>query len=444
VGHHIGVQFLFLGFKGPGLADQAFAEGGMAGQAFVILGNLLAQVFLFHLQQGLGIFAFQASDKKSEEAFDDIAETFEHGRDAVVRVDERCGGNKDAQARPTTNFRSPVYNPMPSADPYPVLRLLQSHLEGRLRQGGSRLWLTAEAAEHLRQIVRMRPQPRPATAEAMAPPAVVTAEERQAPSAETAPESTCRAIAAALENSSGSFRTGMAPSEHPQRLVLPMAGAVVPLTREARESRLAEVRARAGEGTAARALGTLREKMVFAVGNPMAEIVLVGEAPGAEEERQGEPFVGPAGQLLTKILKVMGLERSDVYITNICKYRPAMENQGSGNRQPTPAEMASCMEFIREELAIIRPKVIVALGGTAITGLLGIREGVMKARGKFYDFEGIPVMATLHPSYLLRKEAEGPVTANAEKRKLWEDMLLVMEKAGLPISDKQRGFFLPK
>ncbi len=333
---------------------------------------------------------------------------------------------------------------MPSADPYPVLRLLQSHLEGRLRQGGSRLWLTAEAAEHLREIVRMRPQPRPAPAEAMEPPAAGIAEERQAPGAGVDPETVSGANSTVLEKSSGIPRTKVDPSEHPQRLVLPEAGVEVPPTREARETRLAEVRARAGEGTAARALGTLREKMVFAAGNPMAEIVLVGEAPGAEEERQGEPFVGPAGQLLARVLKVMGLERSDVYITNICKYRPAMENQGSGNRQPTPAEMASCMEYIREELAIIRPKVIVALGGTAITGLLGIREGVMKARGKFYDFEGMPVMATLHPSYLLRKEAEGPVTANAEKRKLWEDMLLVMEKAGLPISDKQRGFFLPK
>ena len=198
------------------------------------------------------------------------------------------------------------------------------------------------------------------------------------------------------------------------------------------------------EGREAKALGTLREKMVFAVGTPMADIVLVGEAPGAEEERQGEPVVGPAGQLLTKVLKVMGLDRDDVYITNICKYRPAMENQGSGNRQPSPMEMASCLGFVREEIAIIGPKVIVALGGTAITGLVGIKTGVMKARGKFYQFEGIPVMATLHPSYLLRKEQEGPEVANAEKRKLWEDMLMVMERAGLPVTDKQRAFFLPK
>lgn len=240
--------------------------------------------------------------------------------------------------------------------------------------------------------------------------------------------------------------------EHPQRLVLPDwedeesadDGDGPRLTQEEKETRLAAVRARALESREVKALGTLRDKMVFATGTPMADIVLVGEAPGAEEERQGEPFVGPAGQLLTKILKVMGLERDQVYITNICKYRPAMENQGSGNRPPTPLEMAACLDFVREELAIIRPKVVVALGGTAITGLLGRKMGVMSARGRFYDFEGIPVMATLHPSYLLRKEQEGPEIANGEKRKLWEDMLKVMEAAGLPISDKQRRFFLPK
>lgn len=321
---------------------------------------------------------------------------------------------------------------MPSADPYPVLRLLQSHLEGRLRQGESRLWLSPEAATQLREIVRMRPQPRPAAPD-LPPPAEVSP-----PAGEDGPPPVLAPSPVLQENPD-------APTtEAPQRLVLPEPGAMVPLEQKERERRLDAIRARAQEGTAARALGTLREKMVFAAGSSMADIVLVGEAPGAEEERQGEPFVGPAGQLLTKVLKVMGLGRPDVYITNICKFRPAMENQGNGNRQPTAEEMASCLEFVRAEIAIIRPKVIVALGGTAITGLLGIREGVMKARGRFYDFDGLPVMATLHPSYLLRKESEGPAVANAEKRKFWEDMLLVMEKAGLPVSAKQRGFFLTK
>lgn len=217
-----------------------------------------------------------------------------------------------------------------------------------------------------------------------------------------------------------------------------------PLSLEEKQLRLLAVRARALEGTAARALGSLRETMVFAVGPADAEIVFVGEAPGAEEEKQGEPFVGPAGQLLTKIIKVMGLDRSGVYISNICKYRPAMENQGSRNRQPTAEEMDTCLEFVREEIRIIRPKVIVSLGATAAAGLLGIKSGVMSARGRFYDFEGIPAMVTLHPSYLLHREKDGPEVGNAEKRKVWEDMLQVMERAEFPVSEKQRRFFLPK
>ena len=332
---------------------------------------------------------------------------------------------------------------MTSSDPYPVLLMLQSHLEGRLRQGETRLWLGTDAAEALRGIVRMKPRPRPVV---MAPITSLTEKDLElpVPLISVLKEESISAVPLPIVFEAALAQPAKpAPMEHPKRLVLPEQAPVVP-TLEEKEAQLAAVRARALEGREAKALGTLREKMVFAVGTPMADIVLVGEAPGAEEERQGEPFVGPAGQLLTKVLGVMGLERSRVYITNICKYRPAMENQGSGNRQPSPLEMASCLGFVREEIAIIRPKVIVALGGTAITGLLGIKTGVMNARGKFYEFDGIPVMATLHPSYLLRKEQEGPEVANAEKRKFWEDMLMVMERAGLPATDKQRAFFLPK
>lgn len=315
-----------------------------------------------------------------------------------------------------------------SSDPYSVLRLLQAHLEGRLREGQTRLWLTPEAAEDLRDIVRMKPRPRPAAVPAAEVAVVPVTVAAVAPREAVGIPGACSAAQVV---------------EVLQRIVLPDR---IPAhaSPEAREVALAEVRARAQEGTAARALGTLRDTMVFAAGTPMAEILLVGEAPGAEEERQGEPFVGPAGQLLTRVLKVMGLERSQVYITNLCKYRPAMDNQGNGNRPPTPPEMAACLDFVREEIAIIQPKVIVALGGTAITGLLGIKEGVMKVRGRFYEFDGIPVMATLHPSYLLRKEQEGPAIATAEKRKFWEDMLMVMERAGLPVTEKQRAFFLTK
>ena len=335
---------------------------------------------------------------------------------------------------------------MTPSDPYPVLLLLRAHLEGRLRQGESRVWLKAEAAEALREIVRMKPQPRPA----IVPTAAVALQEaivsKPIPDPKIIEELGSPREPAQFQSppiTAKPPRKEQEPKEHPQRLVLPPFPAAG-LSLAEKEAQLALVRERALEGREAKALGTLRGQMVFAAGSPMADIVFVGEAPGAEEERRGEPFVGPAGQLLTKVLKVMGLERDQVYITNICKYRPAMENQGSGNRQPSPLEMASCLGFVREELAIIRPRVIVALGGTAITGLLGIKTGVMNARGKFYEFEGIPVMATLHPSYLLRKEQEGPQVATAEKRKFWEDMMMVMERAGMPITDKQRAFFLPK
>ncbi|TDU72968.1 DNA polymerase [Prosthecobacter fusiformis] len=189
----------------------------------------------------------------------------------------------------------------------------------------------------------------------------------------------------------------------------------------------------------ARALGTLRETMVFAVGSPEAEIMFIGEAPGSEEERQQEPFVGPAGQKLTGIIKAMGLDRSEVYISNICKFRPAMENQGYSNRPPTTVEMKTCLPYIFTEIAIIQPKILVALGKTAAEGL-GLSGPVSKLRGQFYQVQGLPAMVTFHPSYILREEklAGGGMVA---KRQVWEDMLQVMEKAGLPISEKQRSYF---
>ena len=204
--------------------------------------------------------------------------------------------------------------------------------------------------------------------------------------------------------------------------------------------KLAALAAMAESDPKPRSLGTLRDSMVFAVGNPEAEIMLIGEAPGFEEERQREPFVGPAGQKLTGILTAMGLKRSDVYISNICKFRPGIEgNQGTSNRAPSEAEMNSCLPYILTEIAIIAPKVIIALGATATIGL-GIGKGVTTLRGKFYEVAGIPTMVTYHPSYILREEKLAGNGLRA-KREVWEDMLKVMEKVGLPISDKQRSYF---
>jgi DNA polymerase len=183
-------------------------------------------------------------------------------------------------------------------------------------------------------------------------------------------------------------------------------------------------------------LASSRKNVVFGVGNIDAQLMFVGEAPGADEDEQGEPFVGKAGQLLTKIIQATGLSRADVYIANILKCRPDTPGQSAGNRKPTPAEMATCIPYLHEQIDLIRPKVIVALGATAVEGLLGKTVGITKLRGNWQTYRGTPLMPTYHPAYLLRNQAM------SEKRRVWEDMLAAMEKLGMPISEKQRNFFL--
>lgn len=183
-------------------------------------------------------------------------------------------------------------------------------------------------------------------------------------------------------------------------------------------------------------LAAARRTVVFGVGNIDAELLFVGEAPGADEDEQGEPFVGKAGQLLTKIIQTMGLRRGDVYIANILKCRPDTPGQTAGNRKPTPEEMQTCLPYLHEQIDLIGPKVLVALGATAVEGLLGKTVGIMKLRGNWRTYRGIPLMPTYHPAFLLRNQAL------SEKRRVWEDMLQVMEKLGLPVSEKQRSYFL--
>jgi len=183
-------------------------------------------------------------------------------------------------------------------------------------------------------------------------------------------------------------------------------------------------------------LAATRTQTVFGTGNPEADLMFVGEAPGADEDRLGEPFVGRAGELFTRILGAMGLSRDDVYIANILKCRPNMPQGAPGNRPPTQEEMQQCLPYLRGQIAAIRPRVLVALGKTAMLGLAGVDQTMSAMRGHWFEFEGIPLLPTYHPSYLLRNGS------NTEKRKVWEDMLLVMEKLGLPISEKQRGYFL--
>ena len=183
-------------------------------------------------------------------------------------------------------------------------------------------------------------------------------------------------------------------------------------------------------------LASSRKNVVFGVGSIDAQLMFVGEAPGADEDEQGEPFVGKAGQLLTKIIQATGLSRADVYIANILKCRPDTPGQSAGNRKPTSDEMATCIPYLHEQIDLIRPKVIVALGATAVEGLLGKTLGITKLRGTWKTYRGTPLMPTYHPAYLLRNQAM------SEKRKVWEDMLAVMEKLEMPISEKQRNYFL--
>jgi uracil-DNA glycosylase family 4 len=232
------------------------------------------------------------------------------------------------------------------------------------------------------------------------------------------------------------------PTEQTLSLILPGDAAAAPpavlLNPEAQAAAFAELRQRAMACVKCPHLASSRKNVVFGVGSPDAELMFIGEAPGADEDEQGEPFVGKAGQLLTKIILAMGLTRETVYIGNILKCRPDMPGQAAGNRKPTQDEMNTCIPYLHEQIDLIRPKVIVALGATAVEGLLGKTIGITKLRGNWKTYRGTPLMPTYHPAYLLRNQAP------SEKRRVWEDMLQVMERLGLPISEKQRNYFLKR
>lgn len=182
---------------------------------------------------------------------------------------------------------------------------------------------------------------------------------------------------------------------------------------------LEELRAHIGDCRACKLAGG-RRNLVFGVGNPNAELMFAGEGPGHDEDVQGEPFVGRAGQLLTEIItKGMKIRREDVYIANVVKCRPP------GNRNPEADEIASCMPFLQRQIGIVRPKVIVALGTFAAQTLLGVRTPIMRLRGEWHEYAGIRLMPTLHPAYLLRNPAD--------KRLVWEDIKKVMAELGLPL-----------
>ena len=157
-----------------------------------------------------------------------------------------------------------------------------------------------------------------------------------------------------------------------------------------------------------------RTQIVFGAGDPKSRVVFVGEAPGFDEDKTGKPFVGAAGQLLTKIIHAMHLSRDMVYICNVLKCRPP------NNRKPAPDEMNQCIGYLEKQLDIIQPEIICTLGGTASQALLKTQQSITKIRGQFFYYKNIPVMPTFHPSYLLRNESK--------KRDVWQDMQLIMKK----------------
>ena len=203
----------------------------------------------------------------------------------------------------------------------------------------------------------------------------------------------------------------------------------------AKAAALAQVRERVCVCAKCPHLARTRTQTVFGVGNPDAELMFVGEAPGGGRCAR-RTVRGRAGQLLTRIIETMGLSRDEVYIANILKCRPDMPRGASGNRPPTPKEMSTCIGYLIEQIEIIQPRVLVALGATAVEGLLGTRGAMRQLRGTWHSYHDTPLMITYHPSYLLRNQS--PV----EKRKVWEDMMAVLEELDRPISERQRNYFL--
>jgi len=208
------------------------------------------------------------------------------------------------------------------------------------------------------------------------------------------------------------------PGPRPASIPAPVAAApsLFDVVESVPEDSLERIRADLGDCTRCR-LHRSRTKIVFGTGNPRAELVFVGEGPGHDEDQQGEPFVGRAGQLLTQMIEAMGLRRSDVYICNVVKCRPPE------NRTPERDEIATCAPFLQRQLAVIRPRVIVCLGAVAAQTLLGFHASISRIRGQWYDYRGARLLATYHPAYLLRNPSA--------KVEVWSDLKQVMAALGL-------------
>lgn len=237
-----------------------------------------------------------------------------------------------------------------------------------------------------------------------------------APAAETVPSGLPDVPAVRSRESStlgGSSSTDSAPASlfEASRSTLPRAE---------REERLRAIAARVAQCTRCQELAGARTQTVFGVGNPEAQIMFLGEAPGADEDRLGEPFVGAAGQLLNRILEASRLKRSDVYICNILRCRPP------GNRNPLPEEAANCREYLDGQIELVDPDYIVCLGSVAAKNLLGLPDSIGKLRGRIFKYSRAKVVCTYHPAYLLRNPAA--------KKDVWDDMKFLMRDRGIDLS----------
>ena len=200
----------------------------------------------------------------------------------------------------------------------------------------------------------------------------------------------------------------------------PRPSDVVPVARP----QLRVIREELGDCTRCKLHRLGRRQIVFGVGNPDADLMFVGEGPGADEDRQGEPFVGAVGKLLDKIIAAMGFQRSEVYIANIVKCRPPR------NRDPEPDEVETCLPFDEAQIDSVRPRVLVTLGRPATHSLLRTKAPITRIRGNWQEFRGVPVMPTFHPAYLLRNPAG--------KRPVWQDMQAVVARLGRQLPEKNR------
>jgi uracil-DNA glycosylase family 4 len=230
------------------------------------------------------------------------------------------------------------------------------------------------------------------------------------------------------------------PSIQPEQrdLMTPRSKAAIAVPVEENISEVAIPKAESGVADSVQALRLIREdlgdctrcplhkqgrkQIVFGVGNPIADLMFIGEAPGADEDQQGEPFVGRAGQLLNNMIKAMGLRREDVYIANIIKCRPP------GNRTPERDECETCSPFLMRQIAAIKPKAIVALGAVAAKTLLAINASMSEFRGRWFDFRGTKLAVTYHPAFLLRDPRQ--------KKETWKDLQMVMKELGMAIPAK--------